>query len=351
MSACQRPSWIGSPIARRSSNLSEPHIAFVNNFSIRRSEGKAMRNWSQRRGVVHFSSKNWYTFPLQNTHMVIEGDAQHLACPMTQRKTATHSRPIGELDLQNIGEDYLMSRKIHPFLAQLIGGDLAGFPRIVILLFLAASCQTIFAHHSLDAVLPCSQQRRHFPMPHGIVFLLGLFNAHGQGFIQFWTLRLHIKTAAGNAQDTGHLALVHRTVRSTQRAGQLHFVLFAHFPNSPRDFFRISFWTVSSPISFLRSSGDSPGSYPCALRRLCRSRWSANTSAPRCWNACLHRLSMEEDTPNFRQTSSNVVSRWKLSITTLNLNSGSYCLRFAAMPLIPSWFASFTVYFTRYGTG
>src|SRR5260370_2347353 len=59
---------------------------------------------------------------------------------------------------------------------------------------------------------------------------------------------------------------------------------------------------------------------------------------------------MEEDTPNFRQTSSRVVSRWKLSITTLNLNSGSYCFRLAAMSLVPFWFASFAVYFTRCGT-
>jgi hypothetical protein len=43
-----------------------------------------------------------------------------------------------------------------------------------------------------------------------------------------------------------------------------------------------------------------------------------------------------------------VVSRWKLSITTLNLNSDVYCFRLLA--IIPYLLFPFTVYFTRYVT-
>src|SRR5579872_4856031 len=97
-------------------------------------------------------------------------------------------------------------------------------------------------------------------MAHGIVFLMGGFDAHRQSFIGFEALTLHVQAAAGNARHLRQLTFVDRTAGSTQRARQLDFLLLAHFPSSPRDFFRMSFWTVSSPISFLRSSGDSPGS-------------------------------------------------------------------------------------------
>ena len=101
-------------------------------------------------------------------------------------------------------------------------------------------------------------------MAHGIVFLLSGFNAHRQGFVGFGPLALHRQAATGNAPRPGQLAFVDRTAGSAQRARQLHFVLLAQLPNSPRDFFSMAFCTVSSPISFLRSSGDSPGSYPRA---------------------------------------------------------------------------------------
>src|SRR5436305_15291389 len=57
----------------------------------------------------------------------------------------------------------------------------------------------------------------------------------------------------------------------------------------------------------------------------------------------------EEDTSNFRQTSSMVVSRCKLSNTTLHLNSDEYCLRFPTTVLC-TFLAYYTVYFTMYGT-
>src|SRR5260370_10213858 len=259
------------------------------------------------------------------THVVIKSDAQHLARAMAQRKAATHPCAIGQLDLQNIGEHHFLAQQVHPLLAQLIGRDLRRFAGIHIFLAFAPGSQTILAHDPLDAILPRSQQRSQFAVAHGIIFLVCLLNPHGQRFVQLWTLALHVETTSGNAQDRSQLTFVDQTVGSTQRPGQFHLLLFALLPNSPRDFFRISFCTVSSPISFFRSSGDSPGSYPCAFLRLFGSRWSANISGPRCWNACLQRLTTEAARLNLRQTSSRVVSRWKLSMTTLNLNSGSYC--------------------------
>ena len=96
-------------------------------------------------------------------------------------------------------------------------------------------------------------------MAHRIIFLMGGFNTHRQGFILLGTFELEVETTARNPQRPRHLAFIDRTAGSTQRARQLHFLLFAQLPNSLRDFFRMSFCMVSSPISFLRSSGDSPG--------------------------------------------------------------------------------------------
>src|SRR6266568_3884177 len=159
-------------------------------------------------------------------------------------------------------------------------------------------------------------------MAHRVVLLMGGFDADRQRLVLLGTLQMDVQTTARNAQHSRQLAFLDRTAGSTQRARQFHPLLFAHLPSSPRDFFSSSFCTVRSPISFFSSSGDSPGSYPCALARLPGSRWEAHTSGPLCWNACRHRLTIEEETANLRHTSSMVVSRCKLSSTTLNLNSG-----------------------------
>jgi hypothetical protein len=127
-------------------------------------------------------------------------------------------------------------------------------------------------------------------MTHRLIVLVSLFHAHHQGSVQLRTCRLHAEVPAGTVQDTGHQAYVHRTVGSTPRAGQLHSVQCAPVPASPQDVCRISFCTVSAPIRFLRASSDSPGSSRWALRRLCRSRWSA----PHCGKACRHRLTIEQ---------------------------------------------------------
>jgi hypothetical protein len=50
-----------------------------------------------------------------------------------------------------------------------------------------------------------------------------------------------------------------------------------------------------------------------------------------------------------RETSSIVVSRCKLSSTTLNVNAGVYCFRLAAIS-IRTFLAYLSVSFTRYGT-
>src|SRR2546421_7879862 len=110
--------------------------------------------------------------------------------------------------------------------------------------------------------------RGQLTMPHRVIPLVGGFNAHRQGFVLGRAFEPHIQTNARNAQHPRELAFVDRTARSRQRARQLHFVLFAQFPRSPRDFFSSSFCTVRSPIILLSSSGDSPGSYPWALARL-----------------------------------------------------------------------------------
>src|SRR5260221_53557 len=216
------------------------------------------------------------------THVIIESDPQHLARSMTKRKAAANQVAIALLDLQNIGEDDFVADPLERFLSKLIRRNLGCFARVDILLAFAPGGNAIFVHHAPDPILPGSQQRGQFAMAHGIVFLMRCLNAHRQGFIGSGTLALHVQAAASNAQHPGELAFVDRTVGSTQRARQFHFVLLAHFPNSPRDFFRMSFCTVSSPISFLRSSGDSPGSYPCALLRLVGSRWSRKISGPFC---------------------------------------------------------------------
>jgi hypothetical protein len=124
-----------------------------------------------------------------------------------------------------------------------------------------------------------------------------------------------------------------RTASYLSALGRLHctYRLLRAMPNSPRDFFRMSFCTVSSPMSFLRSSGDSPGHIPVLFfdswdhadreRSPARSRAMPDAT----------KLTIEEETVYFRHTSSSVVSRCKLSNTTLNLNSGVYCFRFPAI--------------------
>ena len=175
-----------------------------------------------------------------------------------------------------------------------------------------------------------------------------MLNLHRQCSIEFRSFGFQVEATTGNAQQFGQLAFIEGLPRSTQRAGQFHSMLFAHESRSPRDFFSRAFWTVNSPISFFNSSGDSPAAYPSAFARVFGLRLSVKTPGPSCWNSCRHRLTTELGTSNLRHTSSMVVSRCKLSTTTLNLNSAVYDFRLPGIFDVP--FSCFTVYFTRYGT-
>src|SRR6266566_6511923 len=90
----------------------------------------------------------------------------------------------------------------------------------------------------------------------------------------------------------------------------------------------MSFCTVRSPMIRFRSSGDSPGAYPCACALAFGLHLSPKSNGTFWLNSCRHRWIIEVETPNFLRTSSMVVSRCMLSKTTLALNSAVYCCRF-----------------------
>jgi hypothetical protein len=61
------------------------------------------------------------------THVVVKRDPHHLACSVPKRKTAANPRAIGQLDLQNSGEDHFTADPLERFLAKLIGCNLGRF--------------------------------------------------------------------------------------------------------------------------------------------------------------------------------------------------------------------------------
>jgi hypothetical protein len=91
------------------------------------------------------------------THVIIESDPQHLARAVPQRKTATNPRAIGQLDLQNIGEDHFTADPLERFLSKLIGCNLGRFAGLDILLAFAPGGNAILVHDTPDAILPGSQ--------------------------------------------------------------------------------------------------------------------------------------------------------------------------------------------------
>src|SRR5258708_2918462 len=104
-----------------------------------------------------------------------------------------------------------------------------------------------------------------------------LFNGHP--LILKRSLALQIQTATRKRERTHHLALAIGAVGSQQLLGQFHLLCGFQCANNPCTFFRISFCTVSSPMSFLSSSGDSPGAKPCACAFCLGSRLSTKMPA------------------------------------------------------------------------
>src|SRR6266566_299134 len=164
-----------------------------------------------------------------------------MPCAFPQGKAATHVGSISQLDFKNIGKDDLgICRSL--LVWQPIGNDSVGLASI---------------HITLLASL---EQHGSLAMPHGIILLMPLFNRGGDRFIFLCLFAFKIERSSCHAQGSRHLAFRIGAVRPTQLVGQFHLLCGLYFLNSPEAFFKISFWTVSSPITFFKSSGDSPGS-------------------------------------------------------------------------------------------
>ena len=99
-------------------------------------------------------------------------------------------------------------------------------------------------------------------MAHRIILLMPLCNRGGYPFILQRLFTFEIECSSCNTQGSGHLAFRIGALRPTQLVRQFHLLCGFYLLSSPEAFFRISFWTVSSPMICFKSSGDSPGSYP-----------------------------------------------------------------------------------------
>src|SRR6185437_13507217 len=98
----------------------------------------------------------------------------------------------------------------------------------------------------------------------------------------FSLLSVQIQRSTRQTECTGDLTFLVGAVRPTQLVRQLHLLCRFYFLSSPEAFFRISFCTVNSPMIFFKSSGDSPGAYPCACAFCFGSRLSEHTPVAFC---------------------------------------------------------------------
>ncbi len=99
-------------------------------------------------------------------------------------------------------------------------------------------------------------------MAHGIILFMPRFDRCGNLFIFRRLFSFEIERSSCDPQCSGYLAFGIGAMRPTQLVGQFDLVCRLYFLISPEAFFKISFCTVNSPMSFFKSSGDSPGSYP-----------------------------------------------------------------------------------------
>src|SRR6266699_1476270 len=158
------------------------------------------------------------------THVVVKGHPQNRASSFVQSEAASYARAIGEAHLQDIRENNLFALDLL-WHAQQVRSHLTRFPRIDIFSAFAPSRDAILAHHAFDAVFPSCKHHRKLAMAHLILFFVQLLNAHSQLLIHLRTLWLHIQATASDAQGTGKVAVIDRTIGSTDLASQFHLLM------------------------------------------------------------------------------------------------------------------------------
>ncbi len=77
--------------------------------------------------------------------------------------------------------------------AQQVGNHLARLPRIDVFFARASGLDPILMHDPFDAVFPRCQHHCQFAMPHRVIVLMELLNAHRQRFVHLGALGLHIE--------------------------------------------------------------------------------------------------------------------------------------------------------------
>jgi hypothetical protein len=192
------------------------------------------------------------------SHPIIKSQGENMAGASPQSKAAAHARSIGELDLEDIGEQDF--RGVFCLLiADEVGRNLGRPTRIDVPFLFATRTDPVLVHDPLHPVFAHPKQRRQLAMAQRVVtFVLGL-NRHGNRLILPGLFGAHVVTGSCKTQGTCHLALAVGTIGRDELRGQFHLLCRFYLPNSPCTFFRISFCTVNSPMILLRSSGDSPG--------------------------------------------------------------------------------------------
>src|SRR5947209_1600655 len=61
-----------------------------------------MKDGARRRKLHEFDGRDHQVC----THLIVKGERKAMACPLPERKAATHFRAIGQLDFKDIGEHH-----------------------------------------------------------------------------------------------------------------------------------------------------------------------------------------------------------------------------------------------------
>src|SRR5205807_1627492 len=158
--------------------------------------------------------------------------------------------------------------------AQHIWHNTTGFSRVDILFPFSSCCNAIFLHDPFHPIFSHFEQGGKFAMAHRIIFFVPCFNGYCYLLILFCLLPLQIERPSRYSQCSSNLAFCVGAVGLAELVCQLHLLCWFYLLNSPDAFFKISFRTVNSPIIFFKSSGDSPGAYPCDCAFCLGSRFS-----------------------------------------------------------------------------